>query len=49
MKVREAAWTHGEGLWHLRNEAWLATSLSTTLDRTVGFAGRALLTPLPRL
>ena len=47
--AREAAWTHGEVLWRLRDETWLAESLLTTLDRTVGFAGRALLTRLPKL
>jgi len=47
--AREAAWTHSEVLWRLRDETWLAESFLTTLDRTVGFAGRALLTRLPRL
>lgn len=47
--AREAAWVHGEVLWRLRDTTFLAASLLTTLDRTVGFAGRALLTRLPRL
>jgi hypothetical protein len=47
--AREAAWTHGEVLWRLRDEGRLAESLLSTLDRTVGFAGRALLIRLPRL
>ncbi len=47
--AREAAWTHGEVLWRLRDDTWLAESFSTTLDRTVGFAGRAILTRLPKL
>jgi hypothetical protein len=47
--AREAAWTHGEVLWRLRDDTWLAGSFLTTLDRTVGFAGRALLTRLPTL
>ena len=47
--AREAAWTHGEVLWRLRDESWLSGSFLTTLDRTVGFASRALLTRLPRL
>ena len=44
--AREAAWVHGEVLWRLHDESWLAESFLTTLDRTVGFAGRALLTHL---
>ena len=47
--AREAAWAYGAVLWRLRDEAWLATSLLTTLDRSVGFAGRTLLTHLPKL
>ena len=47
--AREAAWTHGEVLWRLRDDTWLVGSFLATLDRTVGFAGRALLTRLPRL
>lgn len=47
--AREAAWVHGQVLWRLRDEAWLAESVLTTLDRTVGFAGRALLTRLPHV
>ena len=45
--AREAAWVHGGVLWRLRDETWLVGSFLTTLDRTVGFAGRALLTRLP--
>jgi hypothetical protein len=47
--AREAAWTHAQVLWRLRDDTWLTESVLTTLDRTVGFAGRALLTHLPRL
>jgi hypothetical protein len=47
--AREAAWTHAEVLWRLRDDTWLVGSFLTTLDRTVGFAGRALLTRLPKL
>jgi hypothetical protein len=47
--AREAAWVNGEILWRLRDEQLLARPFLTTLDRTVGFAGRALLTPLPTL
>jgi hypothetical protein len=45
--AREAAWVNSEVLWTLRREALLARSFLTTLDRTVGFAGRALLISLP--
>jgi hypothetical protein len=47
--AREAAWVNAEVLWQLRDEELLARSFLTTLDRTVGFAGRALLIRLPRL
>ena len=46
--AREAAWIHAEVLWRLHDQTWLAESFLTTLDRTVGFAGRALLTPLAK-
>jgi hypothetical protein len=46
--AREGAWVNAEVLWKLRDEALLARSYLTTLDRTVGFAGRALLTRLPK-
>ena len=47
--AREAAWVNSEVLWSLRGEEFLAHSFLTTVDRTVGFAGRVLLTRLPRL
>lgn len=47
--AREAAWVNGEVLWRLRDEQVLARSFLNTLDRTVGFAGRALLTRLPQV
>lgn len=47
--AREAAWVNSEVLWRLRDEEPLARIFLSTLDRTVGFAGRALLTRLPSL
>lgn len=47
--AREAAWVNSEVLWRIRDEELLARSFLTTLDRSVGFAGRALLTRLPTL
>jgi hypothetical protein len=47
--AREAAWVHAEVLWRLRDEKLLARSYLDTLDRTVGFAGRALLLRLPKV
>jgi hypothetical protein len=46
--AREAAWVNAEVLWRLRDDRLLARSYLTHLDRTVGFAGRALLVRLPR-
>ena len=45
--AREAAWVNAEVLWKLGGDDLLARSYLATLDRTVGFAGRALLTRLP--
>lgn len=47
--AREAAWVNAEVLWRLRSTQVLAGSFLTTLDRTVGFAGRGLLIRLPTL
>jgi hypothetical protein len=47
--AREAGWVNAEVLWRLRDVEVLARSFLTSLDRTVGFAGRALLVRLPRL
>lgn len=41
--AREAAWTNGQVLWHLRGIGALARAYLSTLDRTVGFASRGLL------
>jgi Family of unknown function (DUF5995) len=46
-KAREAAWTHGEVLWHLRTAPPLQRDYLARLDQMVAFAGRGLL--LPRL
>jgi hypothetical protein len=42
-KAREAAWTNGEILWHLRSATALRDGFLATLDDTVGLAGRGLL------
>jgi hypothetical protein len=44
-RARDAAWTNAEALWALRDEPNLTSRFVATLDRTVGLAGRALLTP----
>ncbi len=43
--ARDAAWTHAETLWALRELAPLHDAFRLTLDRTVGLAGRGLLVP----
>ena len=47
--AREAAWTNGEVVWHLRSLPHLRREYLGRLDHMVGFAGRGLLTPRPRL
>jgi len=44
-RARDAAWTNAEALWKLRDDPELTTRYVATLDRSVGLAGRALLTP----
>ena len=44
-RARDAAWTNAEALWALRDNAALTSRYLATLDRSVGLAGRALLTP----
>jgi len=44
--TRDAAWTHSELLWHLRNLPFLRNEFLRTLDSFTGFAGRGLLQPL---
>ncbi len=41
--AREAAWTNGQVLWHLRGIGPVSRAYVSTLDRTVGFASRGLL------
>ena len=41
--ARDAAWTNGQVLWHLRNIGPVERAYVATLDRTVGFASRGLL------
>jgi hypothetical protein len=45
-RAREAAWSHAETLWALRDAPQLSTRFVRTLDRMVGFAGRGLLRPI---
>jgi hypothetical protein len=47
-RAREAAWVQGQILWTLRAIPPLSRRYLDTLDRTVGFAGRGLLVPLPK-
>ena len=44
-RARDAAWTHAETLWALRERPPLRDAFRLTLDRTVGLAGRGLLLP----
>ena len=44
-RARDAAWVNAELLWAVRDDADLSQHFIGTLDRTVGFAGRGLLTP----
>jgi hypothetical protein len=46
-KAREAAWTNGEVLWHLRSTPVLGREFLARLDSTTGFASRGLLLPTP--
>ncbi len=48
-RARDAAWTNAEVLWHLDGAEPLGTDFVTTLGRTVGMAGRVLLTPVALL
>jgi hypothetical protein len=43
--ARNAAWTNCEVMWHLRDFGPIANAWLATLDRSVGFASRGLLTP----
>lgn len=45
-RARDAAWVGAEVIWSLRALPPLLNEYEATNDRTVGFAGRALLTPV---
>ncbi len=47
-KAREAAWTNGEVLWHLRAAPLLRRDYLARLDQMTAFAGRGLLLPVLR-
>jgi hypothetical protein len=44
-RARDAAWTNGLALWHLRDDPELAAQFLLSLDRMVGLAGKGLLAP----
>jgi hypothetical protein len=46
-RARDAAWVQAQALWALRSLPPLQKRYLATLDRTVGFAGRGLLVPVP--
>ena len=46
--AREAAWTHAEVLWSLRDTPTLHDAFFSRLDGLTGFAGRGLLVPVAR-
>jgi hypothetical protein len=46
-RARDAAWVNAQALWALRDAGPLRQAFLDSLDRTVGFAGRGLLRPLP--
>lgn len=48
-RARDAAWTNAEVLWELQGVEPLRTDFLATLSRTVGMAGRYLLTPVADL
>jgi hypothetical protein len=44
-EARNAAWTHAEMLWAVRDSPVLTAAFEDVLDGTIGFAGRGLLVP----
>lgn len=44
-EARNAAWTHAQMLWQVRDHPDLTAAFEDALDGTVGFAGRGLLIP----
>ena len=49
VRARDAAWTNARVLWSLEGVEPLRTNFLATLSRTVGMAGRYLLTPVADL
>jgi hypothetical protein len=47
VSARETAWVNARVLWAIRNENSLYDGYLNGMDRSVAFAGRALLLPLP--
>ncbi|MFJ4688565.1 DUF5995 family protein [Streptomyces sp. NPDC088789] len=47
-RAREATWSAARALWALRHLPDVAEEFTDRLDAAVGFAGRMMLTPLPR-
>lgn len=47
--ARQTAWVNAQVLWRLREERFLYAAYVNGMDRTVAFAGRTLLIPLPLL
>lgn len=48
-RARDAAWTNALVLWRLQDASGLRDEFLATLSRTVGMAGRLLLTPLDEI
>ncbi|MEU9333408.1 DUF5995 family protein [Streptomyces sp. NPDC048290] len=47
-RARDATWSAARALWALRGLPDVAAEFTDRLDAAVGFAGRMMLTPLPR-
>jgi hypothetical protein len=47
--ARQAAWTNGEVMWHLRGIGLIERTYLATLDRSIGFASRGLLVSTGRI
>jgi hypothetical protein len=47
--ARQAAWTNGEVMWHLRSIGAIERTYLATLDRSIGFASRGLLVSTGRI
>jgi hypothetical protein len=44
-RARQAAWTSGQVMWHMRDHKSLTVAYVGMIDRMAGFAGRGLLVP----